>query len=876
MSRSLIPGWKFAVVMLLALALPQLASAATPVCDTNITTSDQYILFDRDLNCTGGPGDANAYALALYNADNVTIDCAGYMINASRIRRYGLLIGGGASNVTIRDCRIMHPFHGTTSEGIHIASLSPDISRNLTVVNTTIDVDPGWSSYGILDRPFNDGTEGFTLRNLTISAENGIELRGNDNVTLVDSTIIGGGTGTGVYIYSLYNPPTRDALISGCEVYGFDEGIKTTMLDGGAIRGNYVHDVKNFGISIESGTGLEVTGNDVSAGGSCITVQFDSAYDPNDLMTLASNNIHGCGSSGVSIYATLNDSLFYKNNITGCGGYGVYAATIQQTNVTFLENNITGNNLSGIYLESWGGGPNLTRNYVCGNNLAGGYYDIEDEEDAFGDDNTCETARGYADAGRIGGCDTSCSGCADGDMDGFYPTPGCAEPLDCDDSDPEKVPAYENQMIEHDVVLCPGTYLLNDSEEDGALLIRADNVTLDCAGASLTGNYSPDSFISSECIVINGHNVTVKDCVISRYAVGISGGGINFTIANNTISETRAGIGIGGEYCSIIRNTISSSLVGIATFFMEYGSISGNTLEDDVIGIRLISPAATAVSGNTIMSAITGFTQQILDDSEESGLTYGILMESEWDDVIGNNLTNNTVSGSDYGIALNETGDEEFDSNRIAGNNITSCVIGLFMNIASNNRFDQNYICGSTDADIYVQSKDVTDVGDDNTCQTTFGWADLTPGPTGCKSWCAPLPEPPETVEDEEEENHGGSTYYMFGTGAAQQPPQQPPIQPPQPPSPETPTGGLVMGGGQAPNATAGEQPGQPAGQGIAAGGAATGSQQGSLTPTTRGSDLSWLIWPALIAILGIVLYLLLVKKSVAKKKPKRGRRRRQ
>ncbi len=70
-------------------------------------------------------------------------------------------------------------------------------------------------------------------------------------------------------------------------------------------------------------------------------------------------------------------------------------------------------------------------------------------------------------------------------------------------------------------------------------------------------------------------------------------------------------------------------------------------------------------------------------------------------------------------------------------------------------------MCDSTDTDFYVENKDVTDVGDDNTCQTTFHWNDV--GATGCTDKC--LPEEEEDEQKEKKTGGGGAITFATYTG---------------------------------------------------------------------------------------------------------------
>ncbi|MFO7872525.1 MAG: NosD domain-containing protein, partial [Candidatus Undinarchaeales archaeon] len=45
-------------------------------------------------------------------------------------------------------------------------------------------------------------------------------------------------------------------------------------------------------------------------------------------------------------------------------------------------------------------------------------------------------------------------------------------------------------MVNDSVTICPGTYLMNDTDNDGAIIANSDDITIDCNGATVIGNSS--------------------------------------------------------------------------------------------------------------------------------------------------------------------------------------------------------------------------------------------------------------------------------------------------------------------------------------------------------------------------------------------------
>jgi len=89
--------------------------------------------------------------------------------------------------------------------------------------------------------------------------------------------------------------------------------------------------------------------------------------------------------------------------------------------------------------------------------------------------------------------------------------------------------------------IAPGMYQLTDPEDDGALVISGDAITIDFAGAAIIGareGTDPDRF-TGRGIVVRGKNVTLKNAKVHGYKIGI-------------YAENSPGIRITG--CDVSRN----------------------------------------------------------------------------------------------------------------------------------------------------------------------------------------------------------------------------------------------------------------------------------------------------------------------------------
>ncbi len=92
------------------------------------------------------------------------------------------------------------------------------------------------------------------------------------------------------------------------------------------------------------------------------------------------------------------------------------------------------------------------------------------------------------------------------------------------DQSGEFVLANDNTTITEDTRMKPGIHRIADADENGAIHIVGDGITVDFQGAYLIGTDegdTPDRY-RGRCIVIQGQNVTVRNARVSGFKVGIS------------------------------------------------------------------------------------------------------------------------------------------------------------------------------------------------------------------------------------------------------------------------------------------------------------------------------------------------------------------
>jgi len=196
---------------------------------------------------------------------------------------------------------------------------------------------------------------------------------------------------------------------------------------------------------------------------------------------------------------------------------------------------------------------------------------------------------------------------------------------------------------------CPGT----------GLTIGAENITLDCAGHSITGDGSPGDGINNA----GYDNVTVKNCIISGFNNVSSS---NYNAGIHYYNEANNG--------SIINNTANSNLEGIFLNSSSGNNITDNIANDNVYqGILLIGSNNNTITNNIAINSTTGIYL-----GSTSGCSY-------------NTITYNNISNSSQnGISLDtDSNDNIIENNKVSYS--SNAGIGLWSSSSNNIRLNQIY-----------------------------------------------------------------------------------------------------------------------------------------------------------------------------------------
>ena len=232
-----------------------------------------------------------------------------------------------------------------------------------------------------------------------------------------------------------------------------------------------------------------------------------------------------------------------------------------------------------------------------------------------------------------------------------------------------------------------GTYDLNgaiirgnDTDGDGAIIIGANDVTLDCNGASLVGNLSGTSYAIH---ALNYNNITVKNCNVKSYYNGmyIRNTDNSFFINNSINSTTNRAMNI---IITVFNITIENNY-----FFNNSFSIYMDTTSN-----------ASTIRGNTIINStdtaitINGLSNNLIENNRIEYITStsvirGILLSGTG----GNSkITNNKVIGYKYGIQVGANNpNTNITFNNITDANLWGISTTANYTIIANNRIFNDY-----------------------------------------------------------------------------------------------------------------------------------------------------------------------------------------
>jgi parallel beta-helix repeat protein len=257
---------------------------------------------------------------------------------------------------------------------------------------------------------------------------------------------------------------------------------------------------------------------------------------------------------------------------------------------------------------------------------------------------------------------------------------GGVTPCNCGDT------LTESYTMSSDLTECTG---------DG-LNIGAHHITLNCAGFIISGDHTAErSGVQGKEGSPYSENVTIKNCIITTFDIGIDDGGgrgVNWTAYNNTIyniSTTGINFGSTADLLNIwkgynVSNNIVYNVSGRP--LMINGDLGGSIVENNIFHSSNLYPQIKSLlfrnnTGYNMYSGVSSSDNSIIIDGTFYNNTDGIHLGS------GDNATNNIVfNNTDDGI--------EPSSNVRVVNNTISFNIGHGINLGGSD--DDGFYSGNT------------------------------------------------------------------------------------------------------------------------------------------------------------------------------------
>ncbi len=273
------------------------------------------------------------------------------------------------------------------------------------------------------------------------------------------------------------------------------------------------------------------------------------------------------------------------------------------------------------------------------------------------------------------------------------------------------------------------TIIKSNSSENPVLSLKSEGIEI--LGLKITNE-------NNDGIKVEKDNCTIKNCIIEdNFTNGVSVEGKYANIEDNTILKNATGILVKGDSCVIQSNKIIKNneygilLSGGSRYAIIYGNNVGTEfgfianpnkigIKIDNLGSNFIGKEGVTnrnlISGNSEVGILiigdkannVSYNYIGIDESGEKALPnkIGISIESSFEHLYGNVLTNNIISGNtENGILLEDSDDNLIYKNYIGLNNLGNNAIPnrngiVLLNNSDNNKIgsplNPNIISGNT------------------------------------------------------------------------------------------------------------------------------------------------------------------------------------
>ena len=207
-------------------------------------------------------------------------------------------------------------------------------------------------------------------------------------------------------------------------------------------------------------------------------------------------------------------------------------------------------------------------------------------------------------------------------------------------------------------------------DHDGRIVIGADNVTLDCAGHTVTG---PGRLAGLPGVsVFQRTGVTVKNCVLRDFNDAFRVGESDFnTFKNNSMSTLRQGFTVSQSNNNVFEgNTVADAndFFGFSLASSHGNTLTDNTVMDSEHGFLFINSDDNVLTNNTALRNRVGVGGRLggngfdIKNSDNNVLSNNVADDNlkgfiVWVGAVGNDLSGNSASRNDQWGFVDDTTD---------------------------------------------------------------------------------------------------------------------------------------------------------------------------------------------------------------------------
>jgi parallel beta-helix repeat protein len=264
----------------------------------------------------------------------------------------------------------------------------------------------------------------------------------------------------------------------------------------------------------------------------------------------------------------------------------------------------------------------------------------------------------------------------------------------------------DDTYINKDTIFEPEYCYVNDTNNDGILIINASDITLDCNGMTLESIVNPPPPDDGRGIVSNKPNVTIKNCILKKFysAISIEAGANDNKIYNNTLDDNNGGVFITGAPGNYVNGTLVENNKGdynmAAVYLLDtfFTLINNNTFNVGYYGFDLRQNAYNTTITNNILNSSAYYYAQYASGIllyAQSNTTVvkntfnrnnkGIYFYAGWPSIVLNNSFCNSLEGMHI-----DTSNNIIYHNNIVNNTIQVLDFGFSSSIFDNGK-EGNY-----------------------------------------------------------------------------------------------------------------------------------------------------------------------------------------